>query len=186
VLPPWCEEAIHGQHARREFDCGDAALNDYLARYARQNHRRGVSKTFVAVAEHEPTRILGYYSLSAGELAFDRVPHELTERLPRYPLPVVRLARLAVARSVQRIGLGGQLLLSAGERALAVADQTGVVALTIDAKDAAAAGWYRRFGALPLLDAPRSLVLPLRTIKEALTGLQAAQRRQRSGKPGVS
>jgi hypothetical protein len=51
---------------------------------------------------------------------------------------------------------------------LAVAEQTGVVALAIDAKDANAAGWYRRFGALPLLDAPRSLVLPLRTIEEAL------------------
>jgi GNAT superfamily N-acetyltransferase len=107
VLPPWREEAIHGRHARREFDCGNAALNDYLARYARQNHRTAVSKTFVAVAEDEPARILGYYSLSAGELEFDRVPHELTERLPRYPLPVVRLARLAVARSLQGCGLGG-------------------------------------------------------------------------------
>ncbi|MGH6902524.1 MAG: GNAT family N-acetyltransferase [Geminicoccaceae bacterium] len=167
-MPPWREEAIHGQHARREFDCGNAALNDYLARYARQNHKTGVSKTFVAVAEDQPKHILGYYSLSAGELEFDRVPRDLTERLPRYPLPVVRLARLAVARSLQGLGLGGQLLLSAGERALAVTEQTGVVALAIDAKDASAARWYRRFGALPLLDAPLSLVLPLRTIEEAL------------------
>jgi GNAT superfamily N-acetyltransferase len=168
VLPAWHEEAVHARHARREFDCGNAALNDYLARYARQNHRTGVSKTFVAVAADEPTRILGYYSLSAGELEFDRVPHELTERLPRYPLPVVRLARLAVVRPLQGQGLGGQLLLSAGERVLAVAEQTGVVALAIDAKDASAAAWYCRFGALALLDAPRSLILPLRAIEAAL------------------
>jgi GNAT superfamily N-acetyltransferase len=168
VLPAWREEAIHARHARNEFDCGSSALNEYLARYARQNHRTGISKTFVAVAEDESTRILGYYSLSAGELAFDRVPREITERLPRYPLPIVRLARLAVARSVQGFGLGGQLLLSAGERALAVAVQTGVVAVAIDAQDVHAAAWYHRFGALPLLDAPLSLVLPLRTIEAAL------------------
>jgi GNAT superfamily N-acetyltransferase len=168
VLPAWREEAIHGRHARRDFDCGNDALNEYLARYARQNHRTGISKTFVGVAEDDPTRVLGYYSLSAGELEFDRVPRQVTERLPRYPLPVVRLARLAVARSWQSLGLGGQLLLSAGERALAVAEQTGVVALAIDAKDAGIAAWYVRFGALPLLDAPRSLVLRLRTIEDAL------------------
>jgi len=164
----WREEAIHDRHARRDFDCGDAALNDYLARFARQNHQTGVSKTFVAVTTDDATRILGYYSLSAGELAFDRVPPEATRRLPRYPLPVVRLGRLAVARSLQGLGLGGQLLLSAGERALAVAGQAGVVALAIDAKDAGAAAWYERFGALPLLDAPQSLILPLRAIEEAL------------------
>jgi predicted N-acetyltransferase YhbS len=78
------------------------------------------------------------------------------------------LGRLAVARSLQGLGLGGQLLLSAGERALAVAGQAGVVALAIDAKDAGAAAWYERFGALPLLDAPQSLILPLRAIEEAL------------------
>jgi GNAT superfamily N-acetyltransferase len=175
VLPAWREEAIHDRHARRDFECGEAALNEYLARYARQNHRTGVSKTFVAVAQDDATRILGYYSLSAGELAFDRVPTEVTQRLPRYPLPVVRLARLAVARSLQGLGLGGQLLLSAGERALAVAEQAGVIALAIDAKDAATVAWYRRFGALPLLDAPRSLILPLRTIEQAL---RTAQRRE--------
>jgi GNAT superfamily N-acetyltransferase len=175
VLPAWRQEAIHDRHARRDFDCGDTALNDYLARYARQNHRTGVSKAFVAVAADDATRILGYYSLSAGELAFDRVPAEVTQRLPRYPLPVVRLARLAVARSLHGLGLGGQLLLSAGERALAVAEQAGVIALAIDAKDAATVAWYRRLGALPLLDAPRSLILPLRTIEQAL---RTAQRRE--------
>lgn len=175
MLPAWREEAIHSRHSRREFDCGIPALNEYLARYARQNHRTGVSKTFLAVVKAEPTRILGYYSLSTGELALDRVPPQLAERLPHYPLPVVRLGRLAVARAMQGMGLGGQLLLSAGERALAVAEQAGVVALAIDAKDDNAARWYHRFGALPLHDAPRSLVLPLGTIEEALRARRAAQ-----------
>jgi GNAT superfamily N-acetyltransferase len=175
VLPAWREEAIHSRHARRDFDCGNALLNENLARYARQNHKAGISKTFVAVPEDDATRILAYYALSAGEIAFERVPQEVTERLPRYPLPVVRLARLAVARSLQGLGLGGQVLLSAGERALAVAEQAGVVALAIDAQDAGAAAWYQRFGALPLLDAPHSLVLPLKTVEEALRATGRAE-----------
>jgi hypothetical protein len=69
---------------------------------------------------------------------------------------------------MQGQGLGGELLLAAGERALAVATEVGGVALAIDAKDAAAARWYQRFGALPLLDDPLKLVLPLAVVAEAI------------------
>jgi hypothetical protein len=69
---------------------------------------------------------------------------------------------------VQGRGLGGDLLLSAGERALAVAQQVGGIALAIDAKDERAARWYERFGALRLLDDPLKLVLPLETIRVTL------------------
>ncbi len=65
-------------------------------------------------------------------------------------------------------GLGGELLMAAGQRALAVADAVGGVALAIDAKDDAVARWYQRFGALQLLDEPLALVLPLATIAAAL------------------
>jgi hypothetical protein len=57
--------------------------------------------------------------------------------------------------------------MAAGERALAVAHEVGGVALAIDAKDDGAAAWYQRFGALPLLDDPWKLVLPLATIAAA-------------------
>ena len=169
----WREEAIARAHDRRGFDCGVPDLNAYLTRYARQNHELGVGKTFVAIPEQPPQvggpiPVLGYYSLSAGELDHRRVPGEVTRRLPRYPLPVVRLARLAIDRRHQGAGLGGQLFLSAGERAFAVAEQAGVVALAIDAKDEAAAKWYERFGASRLLDDPLSLVLPLGVIEAAL------------------
>jgi predicted N-acetyltransferase YhbS len=98
------------------------------------------------------------------------VPERLTAKLGHYEVPIFRLARLAVDITVQRTGLGGDLLLAAGERALAVAAQVGGVALAIDAKDAAAARWYRRFGAVPLLDDPRKLILPLSTVAAALAG----------------
>ena len=83
-------------------------------------------------------------------------------------MPAFRLARLAVDLKVQGQGLGGQLLLSAGKRCLLASAQVGGVAMLIDAKNAKIAAWYARYGALPLLDAPLSLLLPLTTVAAAL------------------
>lgn len=163
----WREEPVARRHDRRSFDCGVADLNDYLARYARQNHQSGGAKSFVAVSPAVPARVLGFYTIAPGAIAFADVPAALTGGLGRYDLPVFRLGRIAVDRSVQGRGLGGELLLAAGERALAVAAEVGGVALAIDARDAAAAGWYERFGALPLLDDPLKLILPLAVIARA-------------------
>lgn len=169
----WREEPIAARHDRKSFDCGTPDLNDYLDRYARQNHRRGGAKTFVAVSADEPKRILGYYTLSPGAIEFARVPEAVRSGLGRYEVPVFRLARLAVDASVQGRGLGGQLLMAAGQRCLAVAAEVGGVALAIDAKDDRAARWYEGFGALALLDSPRQLVLPLATIAEAIRATAA-------------
>lgn len=164
----WREEAIGRHHDRKGFDCGAAELNAYLARFARQNHESGGAKTFVAVSPTDPARVLGYYAISPGAIRFACVPETLTRKLGRYDVPVFRLGRLAVDLSVQGQGLGGDLLLAAGARALAVAAEVGGVALAIDAKDAAAARWYGRFGALPLLDDPLKLILALSVIAEAI------------------
>ena len=162
------EEALSRRHDRAGFDCGVAALNEYLQRYARQNHESGGAKTFVAVAPDAPAIVLGYYTISPGAIAFAKAPAMLTRNLGRYEVPVFRLGRLAVSRDSQGRGLGGDLLLAAGERTLAVAQEVGGVALAIDAKDERAAAWYERFGALRLLDDPLRLVLPLDTIRATL------------------
>jgi hypothetical protein len=164
----WREKPIARHHERDGFDCGSPELNVYLQRYARQNHESGGAKTFVAVPPADPARVLGYYSISPGAIEFARVPASLTKRLGRYEVPVYRLGRLAVGIHVQGRGMGADLLLAAGLRALSVAAQAGGVALAIDAKDERAAGWYARFGALRLLDDPLKLVLPLATVAESL------------------
>ena len=166
-MPAWREEPVARRHDRKSFDCGEPALNEYLRRYARQNHESGGAKTFAAVAPAEPARILGYYSIGPGAIEFTRIPSRLTGRLGRYDVPVFRLGRLAVDRSVQGQGIGGELLMAAGERALAVAAKVGGLALAIDAKDEAAARWYGRFDAVPLLDDPLKLILPLSVFAEA-------------------
>ncbi|MDR3438790.1 GNAT family N-acetyltransferase [Telmatospirillum sp.] len=168
----WREEPIGRQHDRKDFDCGSPELNLYLDRYARQNHESGGAKTFVAVAPNEPTRVLGYYAISPGAIKFARVPTALTRKLGRYEVPVFRLGRLAISLAAQGRGLGSDLLLAAGLRALTVAAEVGGVALAIDAKDERAVAWYARFGAQPLLDAPLKLILPLASIAETIKTIE--------------
>ena len=164
----WVEVAIDRRHNRNEFDCGVPELNDWLRRYARQNHESGGAKTFVATPARDSVDVLGFYSIAPGSIGFENAPQTITKKLGRYDVPVFRLGRLAVAKSMQGRGLGADLLLAAAARALAVASSAGGVGLAIDAKDAAAAEWYGRFGAMRLRDDPLKLILPFATIATAL------------------
>ena len=163
----WHEVAIAREHDRAAFACGNPNLDTYLRLYARQNHIAGGAKTFVGVSLSAPTRILGYYSISPGEIEFPSVPDAVSRGLGRYNVPVFRLGRLAVDRSFQGRGLGSALLALAATRALLVREHVGGVALAIDAIDARAAAWYQSHGALPLIDDPLKLVMPLATIATA-------------------
>ncbi|WP_164987236.1 MULTISPECIES: GNAT family N-acetyltransferase [Mesorhizobium] len=156
------------QHDRAAFNCDDADLNTYLQRFARQNHESGGAKTFVAVTAEDPSHILGFYSLSPASMDYARTPTVARRGLGRYDVPVYRLGRLAVDRTIQGRGLGGGLLLAAGRRCIAVAQEVGGVALLIDAKGDQAARWYEGYGAVRLDDAPLSLVLPFAAIGKAI------------------
>lgn len=171
-LPDWREAPVSKTHDREAFDCGDAKLNEFLSRHARQSHDRGGAKTFVATPVDDETRVLGFYSLSPASIEHARTPARASKGLARYEVPVFRLGRLAVDRRWQGHGLGGQLLLAAGRRCIQAAAEVGGVALLIDAKDDRAANWYRAYGALSLLDAPRSLLLPLATVEAALKAVR--------------
>ena len=160
----WQEAPIGKLHDRKAFDCGEPVLNAYLQRFARQNHESGGAKTFVATPIGAAERVLGYYTLSPASIDYARTREVLRRGLGRYEVPAYRLGRLAVYRSVQGQGLGGGLLLAAGRRCLAVAQEVGGVALVIDAKSERAAAWYEGYGAVRLADAPLTLVLPLKTI----------------------
>ncbi len=168
AIAPWHEESIAKRHNREAFDCGDAALNDFLRLHARQTHNQGGAKTFLAVADDDTVKVLGFYSISPASIEFSRAPDVIKHGLARHDIPVFRLGRLAVDKSVQGQGLGGQLLLSAGRRCLRAAQEVGGVALLIDAKNKDIAQWYASYGALPLLDKPLSLLLPMSTIKKTL------------------
>ena len=167
----WEEMPLAKQHERKAFDCGDAELNHYLRRYARQNHDSGGAKCFVAAPTDALTRVLGFYTLSPASIEYDRTPLLAKKGLGRYEVPVYRLGRLAVDISVHGRGLGSALLLRAAHRCIRVASDVGGVALLIDAKNAkneeGVAQWYKGLGALQLLDTPLSLVLPFAVATDA-------------------
>ncbi len=169
----WHEQPIKKHHDRQAFDCGNEVLNEFLRRYARKSHELGGSKTFLAIDDADDKTILGFYSLSPASMSYARTPEIIRRGLPRHDVPGFRLARLAVESKFQRRGMGGQLLLAAGRRCLLAAAEVGGVVLVIDAKNERVAKWYAGYGAVPLLDAPLSLLLPLATISTALN--KAAQ-----------
>lgn len=153
-------QPLTGRHERSAFESGSAQLDAWLRQIAQQHQRRGISKTFVAVADDAPSRILGYYALTACEILAEELPGDLAKKLPR-KVPGIRLGRLAVDRSVQGQGLGELLLVNAITRTKNVLEHVGVHALFVDAKDKEAAGFYRRYGFRPLPSDPLRLVLPL-------------------------
>lgn len=167
-LPAWHEEPINKKHDREAFDCGEPALNEFLQRHARRSHDLGGAKTFLAIDDTDNKTVLGFYSLSPASVEYARTPEIVRRGLARYDIPGFRLARLAVDRKLHGQGLGGQLLLAAGKRCLLAAAEVGGVALLIDAKNEKVAGWYASYGAVPLADAPLSLLLPLAIIQTAL------------------
>ena len=164
----WEEAPLAKRRDCDAFDCDDADLNLYMQKYARQNHESGGAKGFVAAPADAPARILGFYTLSPASLEYARTPALAKKGLARYDVPVFRLGRLAVDKTVQGRGLGGALLLRAADRCMRVAQDVGGVALLIDAKHDRAARWYEAYGALRLDDAPLSLVLPLAVAADAL------------------
>jgi GNAT superfamily N-acetyltransferase len=167
-LPAWHEEPISKKHARKSFDCGDASMNDFLQRYARQSHESGAAKTFLAVDNADDKTILGFYSLAPGALAHAQTPETVRRGLARHDVPGLRLARIATDLRWHGQGLGGQLLAAAARRCLRAAGEVGGVVLIIDAKNDRAARWYGNCGAVPLSNKPRTLVMTLVTFAAAL------------------
>jgi predicted GNAT family N-acyltransferase len=149
------------QHDRAGFDCGVEALNRYLKNLAAQHRTKGIATTFVLVDSDQPTMILGYYSLSAAALLFDQLTHADRKGLPTYPIPAVRIGRLAASVSARGPGLGEMLLQNAIKRVLLSRSTLGVYAVVVEAKDASVEAFYRKYG-FRLCDArARHLYLPI-------------------------
>lgn len=152
------------RHDRDVFDCGVEALNAYLRRFANQDMKRGLTRVYVLA---DGNRIAGYYSISAHSAARDSLPVKLRSG-PYDELPFLLLGRLAVDQAYQGQGLGDVLIVHAFETTRAAATKIGILGIIVDAKDARAAGFYERFGFLPLEASPLRLVLPMSALDRLL------------------
>lgn len=155
---------LSDKHQRQGFNCGIGSLDEYLQRYASQDKKRNVSRIFVATTAEHPETTLGYYSLSAGGIGAESLPAEYSRRLPRYPVPVAILGRLAVSTACQNQGIGSLLLVDALRRVQQASQTLAVFAVVVDAINDQAHAYYRQFGFIPLPRQQQRLFLPLETI----------------------
>lgn len=151
-------EPLTDQHKLEAFDCGKPALNDWLFRHAWQAQSSGSAKTFVVVDDE---RMAGYCSLTVGQVDTLDAPERIRKGMRQYSVPVVTLARMAVALQNQVRGIGVLLLQDAIRRTLMIADQAGIRALLTHPIDDNAARFYARFGFIesPLRDQQLLLLL---------------------------
>lgn len=142
----------------RDFSCNQPALDEYFHRYARGNHKKGIGKTFVLMHD---SRVVGYYTISMGSVERESMTVEIARGLPAYPIPVARIARLAVSIRDRGKGYGGFLLVDALKKITVASQMIGTYAVVVDAKDEQAKAFYKHFGFTVFTDEPLSLVLPL-------------------------
>ena len=162
----WNFLSIAKNHQRASFDCGYPILNEYLKRYARQNHNKGTAKTIVAISASGGLKIDGYYTVSSSVIEFESLPDSYQRRMPAYPIPAVLIGKLAVDNSVKGRGLGRDLLVDALARTVRASQEIGIFAVRVDAIDLQAKEFYLKHEFIPFQDRELSLFLPIETIIE--------------------
>jgi GNAT superfamily N-acetyltransferase len=163
-------EKLHRGHDLDAFDCGQEALNRFLIRYALPSQQAGASQTYVLLADDA---IAGYYTLAVGQIEHDDAPPRLTKGLARHPVPIMLLARLAIATAWQGKGLGAGLLKDAMLRTLQAAEIAGIRAFAVHAKDDQAKAFYEHFDFIPSPTDPYHLFRLLKDIRALLKSVPA-------------
>lgn len=160
----WIFCPIDSTVIKENFDCGIDELDDYIKKYATQNQKKGVARTFVAIPEEGEKVVNGYYSVRMDKIEFEVIPEKYKKGLPRYPLPAMLIAKLAVDKSMQGTGLGKKLLMQCFRKAISLSSEVGVFAITVDAINEQARQFYLKFGFIPLEDNKLSLFIPMKTV----------------------
>ncbi len=140
-------EHLSADHDLESFDSGTMPLDDWLRRFARHAEAANTGRTFVWVEPGSQT-VVGYFTLAAHLLRRADVPKGIGRGSPEV-IPAILLARLALDRSLQGQGLGGQLLFDALERAVDASRRAAARFIVVDAIDDAALRFYLRFGFRP-------------------------------------
>lgn len=145
-------------------------VDRWLRAYAGQGQRRDTARTFV-VCRQGAAEVVGYYTLVASQVKHAEATRGVRRGASkRFPVPVCLIARLAVDRSEQGVGLGRSLLLDALRRTDRASRSVAMRAVLVHALDERAAAFYARFGFKPASTEPLTLMVPLEAVRGTLGG----------------
>lgn len=158
-------QRLSEKHLVHSFDCGVESKNRFLQKFALQNAKGGLGRTYVAVRPPDKSTVFGYYTISSSSVKFENLP---TKNLPRYPVPSVLIGKLAIDKKAQGQGLGSALLFDALKRAAHIADEIGVFLVEVKAIDQSAKKFYSKHEFTEMQDSQLSLFLSLKKIRNLL------------------
>lgn len=151
----------------KKFDCGTEVLNEFLSRYSLKNDTLGIGRTFVAFDDKD--EVVGYFTLATAQVVYEDIPDEYRGKLPKYPIPSLRIARLAVGKNLQGKGIGKWLLAQAFIKIVHVAEITGLYFTIVDAKETSKS-FYEHYGFIKFKDKELSYFLTVETVRKAMEG----------------
>lgn len=157
-------ELLTERHDVADFNSGVDSKDLFIKKFALQNTKGGLGRTYVAVRASE-LKVFGYYTISSSSVKFENLPNR---HLPRYPIPAILLGKLAIDRSTQGQGLGTALLFDALKRTARIAEEIGVFLLEVKALDDDGRRFYLKFGFVEMIDLPMNLYLNLKQIRHLL------------------
>ena len=156
-------EPLSRAHDSEGFSSGAPELDRWLQRFALIADAAGTARTYVLL---ERERVLAYYALAPEEVRRQDLPRRHAAGTRRHPIPVILLARLAVASEAQGCGYGGVMLADAVRCALAGAEVVGARALIVHARDQRAAAFYEHFGFVRSPSDPLHLVVLMKDLRK--------------------
>lgn len=145
------------------FSCGNKDLDKFFKKYAKDNDTAGYGKTFVLFDEE---KLVGFFTLCSAQIRFDSFPYSFEENLPKYPIPAIRIARLAVDAKMQKKGYGKELLKEAFYKIVNASQTIGIKIVVVDAKESSKS-FYEKYGFIKLVDDRLTYCIHIQTIIDA-------------------
>ncbi len=156
---------LSADHDLTGFDCGNRELNAWLVDHALASHRADLARTYLVL---EDRTVAGYVSLTTGSVRREEAPRRHARGMPRYPIPTILIARLAVDLRRQRARLGSRLLAEALRLAVAASDTVAARLVVVDAIDDRAAAFYRHRGFIDTPENPLRLYRKVSDIRRSM------------------
>jgi GNAT superfamily N-acetyltransferase len=156
---------LRAEHDLSRFDCGKSELDRWLIDHALASQKADLARTYLVM---DSDSVAAYVSLTTGSIRRDAAPERYARGMPRYPIPTILIARLAVDRRYQQQKLGSRLLAEALRLAVAASDKAAARLVVVDAIDDQAATFYRRWGFIDVPENPHRLFHKISDIRKSL------------------